>query len=218
MWNAIAYAVSVGMPTVVDPRIEHHRMHGACTYPLGYWVFLPAVLVFGLTCLVNTTKCSAMMKGWLTLASLVPVTWLTLWNFLPHNPHTFVLLGPIWFGVLVALTVYVRNYRLSLDFIDDLEIDAPVKIESIKMEHDAWFRLLVGFVATYGLALMYIYLFLKDSVVTITSSEAEQGILMIGFTLAAVLNALLLLHGFIWEMLAKVKEIRGRLLNMRRAS
>lgn len=215
IWNAIGYAVSVGVPTIVDPAIEHHIKYGARTYPLGYWIFLPSIMVLGLTYFVNIKNWSAVIKGSLALVVLVVPTWATLWNFLPEFPHANVLFGPIWFGVLVALTVYVRNYQINFDFVHNDEIDMLVKVERIKMEHDAWFRILVGLLAAYGLGLIYTYMYLKDFVVIITNSEAEQMTLIVAFTAAVLLNALLFFSGFIWEMLARIREIRENLLNVR---
>ncbi len=215
VWNAIGYAVSVGIPTVVDPMLEHHVKYGARTYPLEYWIFLPSIIILGLTYFVNIKNWSAVTKGCLALIILVVPTWATLGNFLPEFPHANVLFGPIWFGALVALTVYVRNHKINFDFIHDDKIDRLIKIESIKMEHDAWFRILIGLLAVYGLGLIYIYMYVKDFMVVITPSAAEQMTLLVALTVAVVLNVLLFLTGFVWEMLARIREIRGNLLNVR---
>lgn len=214
-WNAIGYAVSVGSPTIVDPILEHHVNYGARTYSLGYWILLPSIFILGLTYFVNIKNLSAFTKSWLVLVILAVPTWATLWNFLPEFPHPQVSFGPIWFGILVALTVYVRNYKIDFDFVYDDRIDRLVKIERIKMEHNAWLRILIGLLTVYALGLLYIYMYLRDFVVTITPSAAEQMTLTVSFAAAVILNALLFLTGFVWEMLQRTKEIRGSLLNMR---
>lgn len=87
IWNAIGYVVSVGGPTIVDPAIEHHVEYGARTYPLGYWILLPSIMVLGLTYFVNIKNWSAVIKGSLALVVLVVPTWATLWNFVPGFPE-----------------------------------------------------------------------------------------------------------------------------------
>lgn len=215
VWNTIGYAVSVGIPTIVDPRTQHHVSYGARTYSLGYWVFLLSGLVFGLTYLVSINNRSAIWKGRAALLVLVIPTWATLWNFLPEFPHANVLFTPIWFGVIVGLTVYVRNHRLKLDFVHDPEIDRLVRVERVRMEYDTWFRILVGVTATYGLGLIYIYLFLKEIVVVQTTCPMEQMTLVVVFAAAVLLNALLFCSGFASEMLAKIGAIKESLTHLR---
>lgn len=216
--NAVGYIVAVGVPTIIDPMIEHHLKYGARIYPLGYWVFLFSILVFGLTYVGNHKNWSAVKKSLYTLGALVGPTWLTLGNFLPERPHAFVLLVPIWFGILVATTVYVHNYQINFDFVHDDKIDMLVKVEKIKIEHDTWFKILLGLITMYGLALLYIYMYLRDFVPIITSSGTEQNTLIVTFAATVIINAILFFSGFVWEMLARMSEIRENLLNVCKAS
>lgn len=143
------------------------------------------------------------------------LTWATFPNFLPELPHANILFGPIWFGAIVALIVYARNHKINFDFVrEDNNIDWRVKIERIKLEHDAWFKILVGLLAIYGLGLIYIYMYVSAYLVRITPCPAEQTHLTVAFALATIVNVLMFFI-FVWEMLARIGEIRRSLLNVR---
>ena len=215
IWNAIGYAVTVGIPTIVDPLLEHAVKYGARIYPLGYWILLPSIVVLGLTYFVCVKKWSASTKRSLVFIILLIFSWATLGNFLPEFPHLWILLVPIWFGSLVALTVYVGNYWIDYSFIQDGQIDRSVKMLRISLEHDSWFRILIGTIGGYVLILIYIFMFMKDFIPTISTWQTEQFFLMIAYSVTIALNILLFLTGFVWEMLVKIKKIRDSLLNVR---
>jgi len=214
-WNGIAFCVAVGGPTFLDPLIVHRVEYGTRTYPLGFWVLVPSVLVWGLTYVVVSSKWSPINKSMLTFLALAVPTWLTMPNFLPELPHPMVLFIPIWFGIWTALSTYVKHYVLRYHFVNQTNVTRFVKVERLKMEHETWFRILLGFLAAYIAVEVAIYLYLQQFSVTLTTSVEEVLKYQVAFGGLVISNGLLFLICFVWEMLNKMRDIRERITSIR---
>ena len=215
IWNTVGYCFAVGIPTIIDPTLEQHVQYAARDYPLGYWVFLPSILVFALTYRVCLKDWSAIKKSFASLGVIVAITGVMLFNFQPEFPHPLVAFTSMWFGILVAIPVWVRTHRINYDYIYNEEIDKTIKIERAKMEHDTWFKILLGLLAGYITGLIYIYMFVTDFFVSITPSPAEQMDLKVAFSFCIFFNVLLFLTGVVWEMIIKIAEINDSILKVR---
>lgn len=208
IWNSIIFCIAVGGPTILDPQIEHRLGYGARMYPLGLWVLIPSVLVFGLTYVIVNSKMSSLRKSILTFLVLAIPAWLTIPNFTPELPHPMVMLVPIWFGLWTASSVYIKYHILRYEFITRTDLTRYLKVERLKMEHETWFRILLGFLAGYIVVDVAIYLNLFNLATGLTSAPNEVILYQIMFGLLVISNAVVFLLSFVWEMVNKMRDIR----------
>ncbi len=206
--NSIIYCIATGTPTIIDPLLEHYVVHGARIYPLGLWILIPSILVLGLTYVIVNSKMASIKKALITFFALAVPTWLTIPNFAPEIPHLLILLAPIWFGIWTALTTYVKFYDLRYDFITRTDMHRSIKIERLKMEHETWFRILLGFFAGYIVIEVAILLSLYNFATSLTSAANELVLLQEVFGVLVVANGLVFLLCFVWEMVCKIKDVR----------
>jgi len=110
------------MATYVDSKIDH-VIYGYRDYWMGYWVALGFIFPLVFTYLSNS-KCieticskidySARWKALLTFLSLYfPIIVALAVNFGPEYPHLAISTNSLGYGLLVALLVYVENYKIN---------------------------------------------------------------------------------------------------------
>lgn len=214
IWNAVGYCLAVGIPTLIDPLLQHHVMYGPRTYPLGLWIFAPSVLVIASAYWINTRNWSAILCSVLTLGSLLAVTYATIPNFAPEFPHPNLLLVPVFFGAVTGIGSYIHHFQLDIQFVSESSLDPKVKLERLKMEHEIWLRLLVILLSVYALVAIYIYLSLRQFSENVTTSVSEVNLLSQAFGIMLVFNVFAFATNPLWELVRKTSEIRRRVTDI----
>lgn len=214
--NFIGYCVSVGGPIILDPQLKHRVPYGKAEYHPDLLTYTLPVLIFAVTYIINSRRTSPACKGVLTFLAIL-LTWGTMYIFAPQVPHSTVLFFPIWFGLLAAMTTFIRNYDMRFTFVNDNSIDKSARIERIKMEHDFWFKILFMILGYYVMLIIYSYINLRPGIASWVKDPKEVEIGVIGFTAAMVIiTATFLLYPF-RECLFKLREIRGYLIFIKSA-
>ncbi len=216
IWNVVGYCLAVGGPTIIDPLLEHHVLREVRSYPLGVWVFAPAVLVGLSTYWFNIRNWSSTVLGVFTFVSLLVISYATLPNFTPGFPHHNVLLVPIYFGLVTGLGSYIHHFRINLEFLNTYG-HYQAKTERLKMEHEAWFKFIVALVSLYVIATLYLSLSLTANTAQLfstTSSIAETDLLRIAYTILIILNCLAFITCPLWELGKKTSAIRALVTDM----
>lgn len=209
-WNGAGSLLAVGIPTIMDPLLEHHVRYGSRTYPFGKWIFLIGIIVFFLTYISNSNKkLSTKNKALFTLVAIFLPTWLTLPFFKPEFPHPNVVFTPIYFGLISASAVVLRGYEIDFSSLNDSNISPMIKLERLKLEYDFWKSLGVASLATYGLFVISIAMQMGKTIETITKEPSEIFLMNGTFAFSLILNAVWFLKGFLIEIISKINYIRN---------
>lgn len=213
--NTVGYCVAVGIPTILDSRLHSHVDYGARTYPAGNWIFLPGIAVFVLTYLVCAKNWSCIhtpfLKTLAVVSVLVFMASFTLYNFLPEFPHAHVVFVSIWFGIIIGLGVYITTHTIDLGFMRRDDIEPQLKTERLKMEYDFWWKIFTATSTSYGVSLVYIWIYLTEFATIIIPDNAERNDFLIAITVAAICNFLAFVLVFVWETFRKLGEIKHSL-------
>jgi hypothetical protein len=210
-WNAIVYCVIVAIPTIVDP-LHARPPYGDPNYPWGWLVLVPAVLVFGITYLVTNFAerkytGNATTIALISVSSLIVISYLTLFNFGPY--HNQILFGPLAFGFVIVSGIYIHYYNVDVNYLEEHGIDPLNRIERLKLEHEAWFRILLYLSSLYVLAAISISVYLIDRSLLFTSSPEERGYVLTGYWVMIMLNFITFLVYPGLELIRKAAYIRN---------
>jgi len=209
VWNSVGSILAVGIPTFIDPQLEHHVRYGARIYPLGEWVLLISLLVFALTLILNINKnFSTKKKAILTFCAILLPTWATLPVFKPEFPHMNVFGYPIYFGLISAGVVLLRGSKVDFSFLKS-NISYETKLERLKIEYNYWFKLAAASIATYGLFAISIAVEMSKIVEMATKEPSEIFLLNVTGAFALILNAIWFLTGYLREILTKISDIKN---------
>ena len=122
-------------------------------------------------------------------------------------------------GRVTQAVIHAGNLILALDFdttllegftqsFNDAEADLNLKIEWLKLEHEAWFRVLLYFSSFYILAVVSFTVYLADLAEDITTDIIGQDYLRTSFFALVILNVLTFVSHPAIEFLMKTAHIR----------
>jgi hypothetical protein len=225
LFNALAYALLVGIVTYGDSHMNH-IVYGVRNYPLGYSVILLSIPIFIITYIFNANNkisfgpleinYSSNIKPFLTFFSLIIPIFLLLWvNFKPEFPHMCIFQFSLGYALVISLTVHAHNHIINFDFIKNDLISESVKIERVRLEYETWFRLIAALMAAYFLLNLYIFAQLIGLIEQITVVRSEQLLTLriVGFFI--YLGAFFSFFWFI-ELIKRSQFIKDQLLQIRK--
>ena len=210
--NAIGSLFAVGIPTIIDPKLEHHLMVDSLEkYPMGYWICLIAVVVFFLTLIVNSKESTHKARN--TVLVIVIPTYLTLGNFLPQFPHLNVVVMPVYFGLISGAVVLIRDYKIDLSFLKSSN-DINIKLEQLKIEYEFWFKVGVTSFGTYATIIITTALQINNIFEIITPEPIEIFYLETAFLIVLIANITWFLIGLMREIIRKIMFIKQQINNI----
>lgn len=210
-WNGIGTLLAVGIPTFIDPLLEHHVRYGSRTYPLGKWVLLISLLVFCITLILNATiKSPLKRKALFTLFAIIIPTWALLPFFKPESPHFVVTVVPIFFGSISATVVLLRDYQIDFSYLLDSTVSIQTKLERLKIEYDYWYRLGLALLGTYGLFFVSFAVQSNKSIEIVTKEPSEIFLLNEWLWLVLIINAIWFLYGILGEIIKRINDIKDK--------
>jgi hypothetical protein len=212
----IGYSLSVGVPTYLDPLIKHHVAFGARVYPYGYLILIPGPLLAILAYRLNVSeKFGYLNKALFTSISLIIVTWATLPYFRPETPHIQVFLGPICFGLIISISIYIHHIKINFDFVHNNLLSESVKIEKIKLDYDIWMKIFLTSLTTYGAIFIGVLAFSLNMIKMWTPVPEEQFRLVCVFGLEASIYSVIFIIMVSFEFIRKIACIKEKLTEIK---
>jgi len=207
--GGISYALSVGVPTFVDPLTEptRSRVYGVpSNYPLGSWILGLSVPVSLGICWINSRNLKASSKALLTSLACALAAILSLPNFSPF-PNSGVWAPALSYSILLGLLALVHGYAPRSTSILKLDINLQAKIEGIKLEFELWFNTFVLLVTIIVIiASVTVFREFESAQVSFGGDLRAALWLSYGFEVAAAYGGVLLI-ALAWVMLNKLSDI-----------
>ena len=219
--NAIAYTYPVLMATYVDSLI-HHVIFGPRYYWMGYGVAFGSVFIIICTYIFNSNiqliysniNYSARWRSLLTFLSLyIPIMAVLVVNFGPEFPHLAISTNSLGYGLMVALIVYVHEYKPNLTIINDKKASEYLRIERLKSEYITWLAVTLTLLISFIVFCLILYNVFPDLSMQYTNNPQEQVLLFNSFVLDLFLAIIFSIFAFI-ELFTRVQYSKDQLMNV----
>lgn len=149
LFSSVGYLFATGYPTIIDPLLTTHVLYGARTYPLGYWIFLFAPLVY-----IPTYYLLKKKKYIISLLPLVIANALSLFNFFPEFPHAWIILLTVMYTAVAFISNSIHFANSDINYVFDISIDRIAKIERLKSSISLWRTIAISIGGGYLALLM----------------------------------------------------------------
>lgn len=217
--SAFAYIFPVITATYADSHI-HHVVYGTRHYEMGYLVAIGFVLPFFFAYMFNRDNNksffskisgSARRKSFLTFLSLyIPIIIVLLLNF---GPQLAIISASFGYGLLIALTVYIHNYKLDLSYINSNKSSKHAKIERTKLEYETLARTAGVFLVTFITFTLLLYSSFPSIATQYSVNSSEQLLIFQYFVIELFVGVFFAIFPFI-EFYKKMLFTKELLVNM----
>lgn len=135
---SIGFLLSNAGATYVDARLLSHVRFGARAYRFGYTVSAIAIPLF-LSTLAALDR--AQSRGSKCVAASVPLLAALVcsqWAFAPEVPHSGIVGSCGMYAVAVLIATWLHYSAPDLEFLHDLSLSVPVRLEGLKSAVTLW--------------------------------------------------------------------------------
>src|SRR2546428_971261 len=142
--GGFSFVFSVSVATLIDSQLQDRLPKLGAFHPtFGIWIFAFGIPVFILIYWINRDKTpKASIKGVLTSVVLAGGGILSSFSFGPVL-RLGVLAASLSYSLLMGFIVLVGNYPFEKEEILNAHTDRSVKIATLTLEYETWFRILV---------------------------------------------------------------------------
>jgi hypothetical protein len=210
--NTLGFLISVGAPLYVGSRIPN-SIYGVRENPWCWLILLSSLIIFYFSLLAIDEKAlkkvhlNFELKFILNFIILVGGTWFWLPSFKPF-PDPWMLSVPLMFAFITSIAVYLHEYKIDFDFINQRSIEGKLKLERIKMEHETWFRLFITVLSGYAVTALSVASIFPEIAKSMTSDIGEHKLILDVFIFSLIINALIFILVLCPEFLIKIQNIK----------